>query len=188
MDELARRLGAVKVDAVQSTIYVLQCAHDKYYVGKTEKDAKERMAEHVAGEGSAWTKLHTPQSVVETVPDQPFHEDAKTLEYMRKYGVDNVRGGKYSLPVLSPTDLTEIERSIRHEENRCLKCGSAGHFVTVCPSLANNTPQNAPQNAPENPLRNPLFGGRPACCTRCGRNTHTAVTCYAKTHLNGRPL
>src|SRR5271157_1126518 len=90
-----RRIVQVKRTLHHKSIYVLVCADGKFYVGKTDKEVPQRFQEHVAGDGSAWTKMHTPHSIVEVLVDAPFIEDAKTLEYMRRHGVDNVRGGKY---------------------------------------------------------------------------------------------
>ena len=39
-------------------IYILACAHGKYYVGRTT--TKDRVQMHFDGHGSAWTKIHKP--------------------------------------------------------------------------------------------------------------------------------
>jgi predicted GIY-YIG superfamily endonuclease len=161
--------------ANHKNIYVLKCADNKYYVGKTEKSAEDRFKEHVNSDGSVWTRLHAPVSIVETLPHSPFLEDAKTLEYMHRHGVDNVRGGKYSLLTLSQHERAEIERSIRHENDQCLRCGTVGHFVLQCPSLDDTSKSD------------PVREGKPFC-TRCGRNTHYKYDCYARRHLKGYPL
>lgn len=159
------------------TIYVLKCTEDKYYVGKTDKNVEERFTEHATGNGSAWTQLHPACDIVDTLPDTPFMEDAKTLEYMRKYGIDNVRGGKYSLTTLPQSERDEIERSIRHENNECLGCGAIDHFVLQCPSRVVKSKSL------------PIFVvGHNGGCFRCGRSSHWASNCYATTHLDGHYL
>jgi len=192
--ELTQSLGALSIQkpVPQKHIYVLTCAHAKFYVGKTEKEVSTRLQEHLAGEGSAWTRLNPAHSVVETLLDAPFLEDAKTLEYMRTHGVDNVRGGKYSQPVLLQTERDEIERSMRHENGACMQCGAAGHFVSQCPSRFTTAMKEPIVRVAVNAKKVVSLGGsskaRSGCCYRCGRNTHWMIDCYARTHLDGTPL
>jgi hypothetical protein len=48
------------------------------------------------GGGSSWTKLHKPIEVVERFVGGKDNEREKTLEYMRKYGWENIRGGGWT--------------------------------------------------------------------------------------------
>lgn len=41
-------------------VYILRCADGKYYVGSTRKSLEERVGEHNAGVGSAFTKARRP--------------------------------------------------------------------------------------------------------------------------------
>ena len=197
--ELTQSMGALSMQKPvqvttlpQKKIYVLACAWGKFYVGKTEKEVSTRLQEHLAGEGSAWTKLNPVHSVVETLPDAPFLEDAKTLEYMRTHGVDNVRGGKYSQTVLLQTERDEIERSMRHENGTCMQCGATSHFVSQCPSRPSTTLKEPVVRVAVNAKKVVSLGGaskaKSGCCYRCGRDTHWVVDCYARTHLDGTPL
>lgn len=75
-----------------STIYILKCQGNKYYVGKTD-DPEDRISQHFSGFGSEWTKRHPPQRVLEVIEGcDEFDEDKYTLKSMQKYGIDNVRG------------------------------------------------------------------------------------------------
>lgn len=190
VDELTQSLGALSLQKKKKTnIYVLACAAGKFYVGKTEKEVAVRFGEHVAGEGSAWTKLNPAQSVVETAEDGPFLEDAKTLEYMRMHGVDNVRGGKYSQNVLFQAERDEIERSMRHENGQCMQCGATGHFVAQCLARQPKTEKEPALLVSVAPKKVVVIGpSKSRCCHRCGRNTHWVADCYARTHLNGTAL
>ena len=79
-----------------STVYVLRLLNDKWYISKswTEED---RLQGFITG--IEWTMLHPVIRLEETV-----HGDANliTKEYIKIYGLDNVRGGTYSV-----IDLTE---------------------------------------------------------------------------------
>jgi predicted GIY-YIG superfamily endonuclease len=50
------------------TIYALKLANETYYIGKTRRCecADIRFQEHNSGNGSEWTKLHKPISIIET--------------------------------------------------------------------------------------------------------------------------
>ncbi|KAI3656241.1 hypothetical protein MP638_006762, partial [Amoeboaphelidium occidentale] len=78
------------------TIYVLECKQGKFYVGKTTKPVETRFAEHLA-DPTGWTSLYEPLRIAETFHRQESDfEDYITKKYMRKYGIENVRGGSYT--------------------------------------------------------------------------------------------
>ena len=82
------------------TVYVLQCEHDKWYVGSTI-NRRKRYQSHFNEDGSSWTKLHPPLKVYEEhkrVPEKYYLglESQITAQYMFKYGVNNVRGAMYT--------------------------------------------------------------------------------------------
>ena len=83
------------------TVYVLQLEDEKYYVGLS-KDVDRRFQEHQTGVGAKWTKKYPPIKVVyKLVTSHTAYlyastiENLKTIEYMKKYGKENVRGGIY---------------------------------------------------------------------------------------------
>lgn len=87
-------------------IYILKLEQEKYYVGKT-KDIIRRYSEHINGKkGSLWTKKYKPlidNNIEIYITNNPRFkgmtvneiENKITLETMKKYGVENVRGGKW---------------------------------------------------------------------------------------------
>lgn len=86
-------------------LYVLRLQQDKYYIGITSrKDPSSRVREHMNGFYSAqWTKKYKPTECSEKIElgtlteDQAFNlENKRTLQYMKKYGINNVRGGKFN--------------------------------------------------------------------------------------------
>lgn len=83
------------------TVYILQCDHDKYYVGSTS-NRRQRFREHTSVRGgSAWTRLHRPQRVLRDYRNIPKPyvlgmEATITAHCMLEFGVQNVRGAMFS--------------------------------------------------------------------------------------------
>src|ERR1700736_4738224 len=106
-------------------VYVLKLKKHKWYIGKTKNVAK-RFQEHWsgrAGVGAEWTKYFEPiQIEEERVMKTPHDEDNVTLEYMCRYGMDNVRGGNYTQPVLSQEEKEAIQRAIYSHLDLCRGC------------------------------------------------------------------
>jgi len=84
--------------------YVLSLQNGKYYIGITN-DFTNRVNAHLNGNGSSWTKLHKPIEVIEQFVGGKDNEREKTLDYMRKYGWENVRGGGWTAVNLKRPDL-----------------------------------------------------------------------------------
>lgn len=89
----------------QRYIYVLGLTDGCYYIGQTKK-FRQRMRRHFvsAEAGADWTEIHSPVCVVEVIELGNLEEDecviyetAKTIEYMQRYGIANVRGGDFCL-------------------------------------------------------------------------------------------
>ena len=149
---------------MMTNIYVLELEGGNYYVGASSDIAK-RFAQHINGQGSAWTKKFKPIRIErEHMNVSPYIEDALTKEYMAKYGIDKVRGGSYVKVQLTSEEINCITREIRGAQGLCTRCGKPGHFVTECQVQIINK------------------------CTRCYRDSHTVDRCYAGTYLDGTKI
>jgi len=163
-----------------SGVYVLGLENGKYYVGFSE-NMDMRIGTHFSGLGSQWTVLHPPIRTVETIPggDQ-IVELTKTLEYMKIYGWENVRGGRYSSIVI------EKPHELYTGKGVCYYCRGEGHFSKECPSKKMNA---AYQKQKQHQQREVAKFGyikitepKHVQCTRCKRNNHELSSCVAKTN------
>ena len=115
------------------TIYCLELEGGKYYVGMSRK-ALERVEAHVTGKGAAWTKKHRPVDYERVETKMKLaDEDRITLELMAKYGVANVRGGKWCqvrLPEKTYRDL--VKRTAKMSSGPCDRCGRDTHGRAKC--------------------------------------------------------
>jgi len=131
-------------------IYVLRLEKNKYYIGKST-NLQKRLKQHFKGRGATWTRLYHPIEIYEIRRNcDVFDEEKITLQYMKRYGINNVRGGSYSRIQLDKYELNQVVRIIRSSEDRCYVCGSLEHFAKSC---------------------NKLF------CTNCKHNGHSSEDC-----------
>lgn len=117
-------------------IYVLKLSHNKFYIGKTS-NPNIRIQNHFSQNMKAaiWTKLYKPIEIVELISNcDEYDEEKYTLKYMDIYGIESVRGGYFSYPVLTSTQIYFIKQMLRSINNKCLHCGLKDHFIKECPN------------------------------------------------------
>jgi predicted GIY-YIG superfamily endonuclease len=193
-------------------LYVLQLTNKNYYVGKTT-DIMRRYEEHKNGKGSAWTSKYKPLKMLLCRELQGNHDENNTTkDYMKKYGIEHVRGGSYTQIVLPADSVSALQREFVGTEDKCYKCNLAGHFATQCRSVKKVTPTPAKNKEDEWECEycDRTFTTRYGCsvhersckeaedeseddesdgdyvtCYRCGNEGHYSTTCYAKKHVDG---
>lgn len=115
------------------TIYVLQCERNRYYIGKTDRRLKDRVEEHFHSSGSEWTRTYKPIKVIEVKQNaDDFDEDKYTKIYMKKFGIDKVRGGTYTQMELPEYQLRTLEKELCGASDLCYRCNRTGHFASTC--------------------------------------------------------
>ena len=123
-------------------VYVLALEDDCWYVGESENPAA-RIRSHVSGSGASWTRLHRPlmnpeqhvhnrQRIEGTAIDAKLEEEKQVKKLMLLYGIDKVRGGSYCEVNLTDDCIASLERELCHSDNRCLRCGRQGHYISDC--------------------------------------------------------
>ena len=90
-------------------VYVLKLQNNKYYVGYTDDtNLDARMYRHKRGYGSSWTNKHKPIKLIRVIHNvDKLKEKQITIQYMKKYGYQNVRGYVWSssYPIQKPRDV-----------------------------------------------------------------------------------
>ena len=114
-------------------IYTLKLQDNKYYVGKSD-DIDRRVWIHTHECGSVWTKKHNVIEKVPNITDDKgnFAELIETLECMKLYGINNVRGSMFTRVYLSESDKIKAAELYCEMYDLCRKCGSGNHFITYC--------------------------------------------------------
>lgn len=134
-------------------IYALLLKHNKIYIGKTN-NLNKRLQEHVNKNGSGWTKKFDVIKILDSFYSKnPTEETKLTLQYMKIYGVNNVRGGAISqtdklneieinlihklmyyktLYINSSAEIIIFNQYLFHDKNVCVRCGFPGHFQKNC--------------------------------------------------------
>ena len=142
------------------SIYTLSLSQGKYYVGKST-NIDIRLGKHLNGGGSHWTKKYPPLKLLELMENSDEEDEDKiTLRYMKRYGIDNVRGGSFCRLELSKSDRRTLEKMLKTSGDRCYHCNGLGHFASRYPKKSH----------------------------RCGRHGHYAGNCYAKRDIDGEMI
>ena len=163
------------------SIYILALEEGRYYIGKTKKSIpEERILDHFRGKGSVWTRAFAPVKIVKIYQHyDEFDEDKYTKLYMSMYGIDNVRGGSYVTMALDPYTKRLLQKELWCASDVCVNCGSDQHWVSQCFERETGPKRIDLRYLPED---------EPVLCSRCGRNSHPTLHCYASKHLNGTSL
>lgn len=114
-DELRIRVPNFKV-------YYIKCENNAWFVGITNKSLEERLQEHIdyMDEKTVWTRIHKPLSIhlhnqFQTKEEAKNNENSLLLLFMIKYGINNVRGGKFWYPILNKMTYALLDKAMEKE-------------------------------------------------------------------------
>ena len=180
-----------------SSLYILQLQGGKYYVGKTN-DLTRRYHEHKTGQGSEWTSLYKPIKMLETRQiESSDDENNITKQLMKKYGIENVRGGSYVQINLPDYVYKTLQLEIRGNTDACFKCGEQGHFARNCLFESESESEEEQvwvTNCCKKEFKNltravtherKCMESISPNCYRCGRKGHYSTQCYARSTVDG---
>lgn len=86
-------------------IYILLLENDYYYIGESSNFIQSYQ-QHIDKRSCEWTKLHRTITIAKVIQQtKEYTVDDCVIEYIKKYGIDKVRGGSFSDVVLSPKQL-----------------------------------------------------------------------------------
>lgn len=86
-------------------IYILLLENDYYYIGESSNFIQSYQ-QHIDKRSCEWTKLHRTVTIAKVIQQtKEYTVDDCVIEYIKKYGIDKVRGGSFSDVVLSPKQL-----------------------------------------------------------------------------------
>jgi hypothetical protein len=170
-------------------VYALSCEGGKYYIGKTKTGGVDkRFAQHLSGKGSAWTRQYPPVEMVyykKCVSD--WDEDLLVKQFMRLYGVDNVRGGSYVQLELKDSERALLQKELDTAENRCFVCSGTDHFAGACPRRSRLTATTTTTSVDSKRASASDVGNKPKC-QRCQIVGHTEDTCYVEVDVDDLPM
>ena len=98
-------------------VYVLRLKGRKWYVGYTEHDSIENILENIDKKGIKWITKYPPLKneylhYVSELGYSKKDEYRLTLELMKKYGILNVRGSRWSMVKLPNYFVNELNRLV----------------------------------------------------------------------------
>uniref|UniRef100_A0A6C0ICF5 GIY-YIG domain-containing protein n=1 Tax=viral metagenome TaxID=1070528 RepID=A0A6C0ICF5_9ZZZZ len=115
------------------SIHLLRLTDDKYYVGRSTRSPYDYLIKHMHGGINEWTTRYIPLQVVSSVASTDYSDlDVAVIEYMLKYGIDNVRGGSYSALEIPELHYNLIQAEMWRINNLCGRCGGEEHEEIQC--------------------------------------------------------
>lgn len=118
---------------MSSYVVVVRLASSSWYVECTDGDPEALYTRLFNGDGPEWTTIHKVQSMEYVGMGGPDDAVVMTINLMKRYSIDKVRGGPWTDVSLEP--IVKFDLQLRMESMNttpCWICGVSGHLPTLC--------------------------------------------------------
>lgn len=126
--------------ASEEGVYVLRFTDGSkplFYVGKSS-NIQMRIQQHTQGQGAACTTGREFTRVPCLAPDMTDMESwerSEVLERMHQFGMDSVRGWKFTLRTMPLAQRVSAFDDVCERFDLCRRCGRGSHFIRECEAL-----------------------------------------------------
>lgn len=100
-------------------VYYIKCENNAWFIGITTKSLESQLQDNLDNidEKTVWTRINKPLSIhlqneFESKEEAKFEEQSLLFLFMLKYGINNVRGGKYWFPILNKVIYVSIQNEL----------------------------------------------------------------------------
>lgn len=95
--------------------FVLKLESNKYYIGITT-NINFTLEEYINHNETEWTKQYNPIELTELISNVNSRDklDKVTIRFMKKYGIENVRGGNFNEIKLHDEVIIKLENMIKY--------------------------------------------------------------------------
>ena len=90
-----------------TTLCVLVCQEHKWFVGLIDPSRMTTVIQYFKSMNHEWLTTYPPIGVSQIIKHSSVRD---VTEYMKRYGINNVRGGKYSVSVLPRRYIDELTK------------------------------------------------------------------------------
>jgi len=125
---------------LKKILYILELSNKKYYIGKTI-NLEKRLKFHKKNKNN-FVKNNFPIKSYKILKDECdiFDEDNQTKLFMKKYGINNVRGGSYTREHLTLSQINLIKTELATAYDLCFTCLKPNHYSNYCPNQRHYIP------------------------------------------------
>lgn len=100
-------------------VYIIECANNKYFVTSNSEiylgDNSVSSLINFFGKNNEFLKKLKPSKIIQIIHDDNANIDDYVLKCMKQKGINNVRGGSYSVAELDESNLKKINELLKND-------------------------------------------------------------------------